>query len=125
MPGAPLRYSRFAYNWKLASLVNAMRDLPVNAVCLHLIVAHPELSARDAAEEAPCLRLSVENECEKEQPTWRRSCRSTIRRDPKLSPLARARSRTARGHCQHKQIATAAKFPVLGMVFMVPGGTSL
>jgi hypothetical protein len=24
MPGSPLRYSRFAYNWKLASLVHAI-----------------------------------------------------------------------------------------------------
>jgi hypothetical protein len=27
MPGTPLRYSRSAYNWKLAPLVHAMRDL--------------------------------------------------------------------------------------------------
>src|SRR5277367_388467 len=65
--------------------------LPVSAVCLDLIVAHPELSERDAAqEEPPCLRLSAGNECEKEQPAWRQSCRSIIRRDPKLSPLAHA-----------------------------------
>jgi hypothetical protein len=41
MPGTPLRYNRFAYNWKLASLVHAIRDMPLSAVCLDLIVAHP------------------------------------------------------------------------------------
>src|SRR5271170_4464431 len=41
MPGTPLRYNRFAYHWKLASLVHARRDMPLSAVCLDLIVAHP------------------------------------------------------------------------------------
>jgi hypothetical protein len=93
-----------------------LRDLQVSAVCLDSIVAHPELSERDAAqEEPPCLRLSAENECEKEQPTWQRSCRSIVRRDPRLSPLARARPSTARGHYRYKQIATSANFLVLSV----------
>src|SRR5277367_6685113 len=54
--------------------------ISVSAVCLDLIVAHPELSERDAAqEEQSCLRLSAENECEKEQPTWSTNCHSTAR----------------------------------------------
>jgi hypothetical protein len=49
MPGTPLRCGRFAYNWKLASLVHtATRSARVSAVCLDLIVTHQELSARDA-----------------------------------------------------------------------------
>jgi hypothetical protein len=31
MPGTLIRYSGFTYNWKLASLVHAMRDLPESA----------------------------------------------------------------------------------------------
>jgi hypothetical protein len=46
------------------------KGLAISAVCLGLTVAGPELSERwAAAEELPCLRLSAENGCEKEQLT--------------------------------------------------------
>ena len=46
--------------------VRGTNAVSVSAVCLDLVVAHPELSERDAAqEEQSCLRLSAENECEK------------------------------------------------------------
>jgi hypothetical protein len=95
---------------------HATSNLRVTAVCLGLIVARPELSARDAAqEELPCLRLSAGNVFEKERPASRRSCRSTIRRGPKLFPSERVRSRRARDRFWYKQIATAANFPVLSV----------
>src|SRR5271165_5707886 len=70
MPGTPLRYNRLAYNWKLASLVHARRDMPLSAVCLDLIVAHPVPSEREPAlREPPCLRMSAGNANDKERQT--------------------------------------------------------
>src|SRR6516165_7900366 len=98
-----------------------MRDLPVSAVCLPLIAAHPELSERDAVEEElPGLRLSAETECGTKPLAWRRSCRSTIRHGPKLFPLERARSRRVRDRFRYKQIATAAKSLVLSVAGFHP-----
>ena len=65
-------------------------------------------------EEPPCLPASA-GMYSKKSTTWRRSCRSTIRRGPKLSPLEPARSSMARGHFRYKQIAISAKFPVLSL----------
>ena len=98
-----------ACNGKPASLIHATGDLPVSAVCLALIAAHLELSERDAVEEElSCLQLSAGTECGRELLAWRRSCRSTIRRGPKLFPLERARSRRVRDRFRCRQIATSA-----------------
>jgi len=114
MPRTRLAYSGFACNGKPASLVHATGDLPLSAVCLALIAAYLELSEQDAVEEElSCRQPSAGTECGTERLAWRRSCRSTIRRGPKLFPLERARSRRARDRFRYKQIAIAAKFPVL------------
>ena len=51
MPRTRLAYSGFACNGKPASLVHATGNLPVSAVCLALIAAHPEFLAQDAVQE--------------------------------------------------------------------------
>jgi hypothetical protein len=51
MPGTPLRYSRSAYNWKLAPLVHAMRDLLGQRGLSWLLRAPAEASGYPTGQE--------------------------------------------------------------------------
>src|SRR5260370_33627395 len=84
--------------------------LPVSLLTLGSAFAHPVLSERGAmVVEAARRSLSMETVCERERLTLRRSCRSIVRRDPRLCPSAHARPKQERERCRYTQLASAAK----------------
>src|SRR5262249_39073170 len=73
-------------------------------------VANPGFSERAAMVVEPhSPPLLMETRYEREQLTLPRSCRSIVRRSPKLSLLAHARSNKARDQCRYRQIANVAR----------------